>query len=201
MTTSYLLWSYPRPKVVPNLERHNKKIREENAAYFDMSTEEREVLRIKDALDKRLIQFKANVDSFKTMEAENNKNRIAAATRKGILLIDKECLLTFPLDDPRTSPTVRSNYVKQGELLALYNEIAREEEREQELSSPSKETLPTSQSKSRLVEMPEEEYRDMKSNNLEILKSLYGEVPKDFCTQSDTQLCTECQHFTIGDCQ
>jgi hypothetical protein len=158
------------------MERQNKKIRDESAAYYDMSTEEREVLRIKDALDKRLAKAKHSTEEYKAACDEMAKSGIDVATRHGIVLIDKIILINFPLNDKRTLPTVRRSYLKQEELIRLDSEVTREEEAEVNLSSPARESVVTSESKSRLVEMSKEEYQLMKQTNWDYLRMVFPEM-------------------------
>ena len=46
-----------------------------------------------------------------------SKVEIREATNRGELLIDKKCLLSFPLNDPHTPKEVRENYLLQEELM------------------------------------------------------------------------------------
>lgn len=157
------------------MSKSNAKIREESAAYFNMTTEEREVLRIKDALDKKLAQSRHTVENFKGVYDDTDKNRIFRATEHLEIVIDKERLLNFPLNDPRTSKTVRENYLAQEELMTMDCQITREEEAEVDLSSPARETL-QSQIRDSLMVMPQEEYERMKANNWAYLHSVFPEM-------------------------
>ncbi len=51
-----------------------------------------------------------------------------------------------------------------------------------------------------MMHMTPEQLKISRDQNKAFLKSVYGDVPEDFCTQADTQLCSECSHFH-GECE
>ena len=72
--------------------------------------------------------------------------------------------------------TAKQLYTTLQELMILDAQVTREEEREVNLSSPAKESVATSESKSRLVSMSEEEYQLMKATNWEYLHKVFPEM-------------------------
>jgi hypothetical protein len=172
----------------------------------NLSKEELEVLHLNDALIKRLSSYKGiGCDKFgKSDEEMDMRDRIMAevgdkATANCECIIDKVALLTRPLNDPRTSPTLRKVYIEQEELMVALSKIEQEELEEVEVYSCAGRTSYTPEYNISKP-MTEAEVQRFKESGKEFLVKLYGVVPKDFCTQPDTQLCSECPYFK-GECQ
>ena len=154
----------------------NNKIRENSIAYFDLTKEEREVLRIKDATEKRLSKEKVHAEGFGVVSAESNKQRVFEATQRGEVLIDHECLLSFPIKDARTSPTTRYNYLAQEELMIAEEQICREEANEVELSSPAREFNDRDTTNNGLSKVTPEDMESMKKANWQYLHKVFPEM-------------------------
>ena len=92
------------------------------------------------------------------------------------LVIDKVCILSFPLNDSRTSQKLRDFYHDQEELMVDLAAIEREESREVELSSPAREMVIRAETSSILKTMSEADYQLMKENNWKFLRSIFPEM-------------------------
>lgn len=99
-----------------------------------LSKEELEVLHLNDALLKRLSSIKG--DKFgKSQEDSWMRDKLMAelgdrATANCEVIIDKVCLLSYPLNDLRTSSTLRQVYLEQEQLMIDLVAIEREEAKE-----------------------------------------------------------------------
>jgi hypothetical protein len=62
--------------------------------------------------------------------------QIREATMRGEVIIDKVCILVYPLDDPRTEPDRRALYLAQEELM-----MQPDDAEEPDLSSPAHDSL------------------------------------------------------------
>ena len=58
---------------------------------------------------------------------------VQQATQDGVVIIDKVCILSYPLDHPRTGPVLKALYLAQEDLMMLPEEVE-----EAQLSSPIK---------------------------------------------------------------
>ena len=157
------------------MSKSNAKIRDESTAYYDMSTEEREVLRIKDALDKKLVLAKHTDSGFKGICTEATKMGFDVATRHGVLVIDKVRMLDFPLADPRTSKILRNAYLKQEELMILDAQVTREEENEIYLSSPAKEVSQSTEYSTHLKDLVDEQVKIFTKQDWSYMKQIFPE--------------------------
>ena len=105
----------------------------------------------------------------------NNTRKIQELTMNGELIIDRVCLLSYPLNDPRTRPEIRALYLEQEEL--MMNPIMEEEP---PLSSPAaihrREDLSIV---SRLKTMTDEQVEAFKTANWKYLHKIYPENNKE----------------------
>ena len=99
--------------------------------------------------------------------------KVQEATMKGECVIDKGCILTYPLNDPRTSSQLRALYLAQEELM-----VQSEDVEEVELSSPAKalEQDATAQAIGPVKYLSKETTAAMKKQNWNYLYKIFPEL-------------------------
>ena len=97
---------------------------------------------------------------------------IQEATMNCLLVIDKMCILTYPLDDPRTGPALRALYLAQEELMMQPEDIP-----EEELSSPANDHKEEDVSSITILKtLSEEQVKVFQKQNSDYLKQVYPEL-------------------------
>jgi hypothetical protein len=81
-----------------------------------LSKEEMQVLHQKDVLEAKLVKTpRADID-----RSQDDRMMVGTANKanfNGDVIIDKVCMLSFPLNDPRTPESLRKEYLKQEDLM------------------------------------------------------------------------------------
>jgi hypothetical protein len=69
---------------------------------------------------KKIKESKHKIDKvnvFGVLSQTLTVEQLRAATLRGEVVIDKFLTLSYPLNDPRTSPTLRALYIRQEEMM------------------------------------------------------------------------------------
>jgi len=115
------------------MSKQTKKLREQFGLTSDtLSKEELEVLHQKDIFEKNLPKMGRTEGNY-AMKDRINSNRIREALRDGVMMIDKECLLSYPLNDHRTGKTLKKNWLEQEELMIAEAQLEAEDIRDSEV--------------------------------------------------------------------
>jgi hypothetical protein len=118
------------------MEKQVKELRKQyGLTSTNLSKEEVSVLHQKDVFGKNLDAIPRtekfeSTPGFKWMADKVNAERADKATSQGRVIIDKECILSYPLNDPRTSPTLRNAYLDQQDLMSALAQIEWDEKKE-----------------------------------------------------------------------